>query len=237
MCLLAACSAPTTLFQSTATTTLLIDGTLTDWKNGFQKNTKPDVNYQIHNDKDFVYIGLKTTDVNLIRQIGFNGLWVQFDGGKEFGKIALQYPLGMMGSGQIRPPRFEEEAERFIKGLLHQPAQFELFTEATPEGKRLQRNEIKGIEVSTTFEEGTFSYELKMPLKPVGASEYGTGFSADNRLNLRINTTNISSARPERQSRDQNNQQDNNRPNERMNRREMPRMQPLNLSLNVKLAF
>lgn len=205
---IAACSNPQVLLQSSKASHLTIDGQLSDWKNIFQSATNPTVRYAIQNDQSHLYLALETEDIHLIRQLGIGGLKVTFDGGKEYGKTALIYPLGRMNGGIVPPVTPSEgggyqfplmdsrQAEQYIKRLLHLPTEFEVITDALPDGKRLSTLENSGISVQSVFENGKFSYELKMPLKAYGVAEYATGFSAQNQIVLQINSGGWGDARP-----------------------------------------
>ena len=128
----------------------------------------------VFNDSEYVYVGLRTTNVDVQRLLLRRGITVWFDnqGGakKSFG---IHYPLTPQAprfrdEGEDIPPQMERE------DLTKVPRELELFTSENVH-QRMSILAAGGIEPRIHRQRDTLVYELRVPLTPDATHPFGIG--------------------------------------------------------------
>lgn len=155
---------------------VVIDGISTDWPDMQARIAGPDVQIGIKNDKDNLYVCLTTPSRATQFQMLALGTTVWFDGeGNKNKTFGIQFPVqGLLQGRRLTPPANPDETKRVMESLVAAAQrQFEIIGPGTGERKRIADRQAKGIDVHLGYEDGTLTYELKIPLRRTADVPYG----------------------------------------------------------------
>jgi hypothetical protein len=199
------CSSTVLVKSSWEQNQIKIDGNDSDWKDRTFYLSDQSAILGVRNDSSFLYLFLKFTDKDKIRQVMRPGFTVWFDpeGGddKVFG---IRYPIGRMAGepfamgedseskeNQSSDKQSEKEDRSFdFNNFADQMAtEFEIVHDEDANPERMSIMDAKGIELKTKRSRDEFLYEMKIPLhgnaehpyaiNPKG-NQIGVGFAAKN---------------------------------------------------------
>jgi hypothetical protein len=155
---------------------VVIDGKADDWAGHLFVLEGRKISLGFLNDRDSLYLCLRTDDSAMERQFLRSGLTVWFDpkGGKKK-VLGIRYPVGLT-PGERRMWRGQEPED------VEQPVEFEgnlsdlkIFRQGQSEPESLDIAEVKGLEIRASTAGKHFVYELKVPLAPAGQDSLGLG--------------------------------------------------------------
>lgn len=155
---------------------VIVDGQAADWAGKLFYVEGQKVSLGFLNDRDCLYICLRTDAASMRRQILRSGLtvWVDPKGGRKkvFG---IKYPVGLSPDEQ-HAWRGEERAD---PGAPAEPggnlSELEIFRQGRPEPESLDIADAPGIELKVSTAGKNLVYELKLPLAPAGQNSLGVG--------------------------------------------------------------
>ena len=157
----------TKVFQSEPVSTeVRIDGDLSDWANYLHEVDDHPANFGVRHDGEFVYVAFSTSDENLLRQVVRGGLTVWFnnssDKSEQFG---IRFPVG-------RPPQDGQETRPAGGARPEFLSEYEILSgEDSP--LRVPVGSVPGISLTTYLEFGSFTYEVRVPLRVSTVYKYG----------------------------------------------------------------
>ncbi len=186
--LLTGCAGMDSLTSNNLERTITIDGVEKDWRGALRSVEKEDFTVGLLNDEDFLYISFITSSAELHGQIVTQGLVVWFDreGGKDK-DFGIRYPLGLMApTSDVNPEILKQDpslVERYFNESLEH---FELYEGNEKIGTKYTRSELKDLELKASLLNGSFVYELKIPisgderymLNPIVPGQIGVGFES-----------------------------------------------------------
>lgn len=160
-----------------------IDGLLNEWDGSLTPFENGKLSLAAANDQGYLYLGIAVSDLSLQREILARGLFIYLDadGGKDR-SFGIRYPLGLEEMG-LRPERPERSAsdpefgppEPGRERVELDPGHLqELYDGVSPElelidgdysSHRLSSTDTLGIQVSERYQNGMFTYELRIPLQ------------------------------------------------------------------------
>ena len=153
-----------------------VDGVRNDWTDLPARLAGPDVRIGMKNDKDNLYVCLTTQSRSTQFQMLALGTTVWFDAeGKKNKSFGIQFPvMGLLQGRRPVVPGNPEEAHRFMEALVAAAqSQFEIIGPEAGERKKIADRQAKGIDVHLGYEDGTLTYELKVPLQRTADVPYG----------------------------------------------------------------
>lgn len=168
-----------------------IDGSSTDWTDMQTKIAGPDVRIGIKNDKDNLYVCLTSPSRSTQFQMLALGTTVWFDAeGKKNKTFGIQFPVqGLLQGRRFSPPANPEDAKRVMDALVAAAQrQFEIIGPVAGERKKIADRQAKGIDVHLGYEDGTLTYELKLPLQRTAAVPYGATLNPTQPLSIGFET-------------------------------------------------
>ena len=161
---------------------IIVDGSNRDWTDRLVYNKDNDIAIGIVNDETDLYINISTTNRAMIQKIIRGGFTVWFNRkGNKDKTIGIRYPIGMNGADPPFPERLEGYGyneypdERPIERFGMRGGEFEIIKDKEDMALRIPVDNEVGIEVSHSFYEGMFVYELKLPLNESIDSPYAVG--------------------------------------------------------------
>lgn len=172
---------------------ITIDGRQTEWENLLTRLEDQPIMFGVVNDSNFLYLILQTSDRPTMRQLMFRGLTVWFDrtGGDEK-RFGIHYPLGIQGMEMRMPPRDREaEPNRDENPFMRMPVdttEIEILGPMENERHRMSVIELREIRAKFQIVEGTFIYELQIPLADIGADPYAIGTSPGGIIGVGLET-------------------------------------------------
>ena len=153
-----------------------IDGVSADWPDMQTRIAGPDVRIGIKHDKDNLYVCLTSPSRSTQFQMLALGTTVWFDAdGKKNKTFGIQFPVqGLLQGRRFTPPANPDEAKRVMESLVAAAQrQFEIIGPGTGERKKFADRLARGIDVHLGYDDGTLTYELKMPLRRTAENPYG----------------------------------------------------------------
>ena len=155
---------------------LFIDGKADDWAGRLFVVGGQKVSLGFLNDRDSLYICLRTDDGAVERQLLRSGLTVWFDprGGRKKA-LGIKYPVGLSSREQRmwkgeEPDEAEEPGE--VGGNL---TDIEICRPGSSEPEILDIADIEGFELQAVTSGSSLLYEIRLPLAPAGRAAVGVG--------------------------------------------------------------
>jgi hypothetical protein len=171
---------------------IVVDGKADDWAGHLFVVEGQKVSLGFLNDRDFLYVCLRTDDTAMERQFLRSGLMIWFDpkGGKKK-TLGIRYPVGLTPK-EMRMWRGEE------RGDTEQPGEFEgnlsdleVFRQGQSEPESLDIADAEGIEIKASTAGKHFVYELRMPLASPGQNSLGLGAQPGGTIGIGFETGKI----------------------------------------------
>ena len=157
------------------------DASLAEWPDTVW-NEKDGIRFAVMNDEEYLYFALVALKQDLRRQIMMRGLTIWFDPlAREKQTIGVRYPMGLRDGMQRRPG--EGDFGGALAGAL---AEFEYISPLEETPQRVSVVAGKGVELRIHSEEGSLTYELKVPLKPSTAHPYSLESSAGSTISVGV---------------------------------------------------
>ncbi len=158
---------------------IVIDGNDEDWSDAKYYVKEHDVVFGVMNDNDFLYLCFYPTTSKLTKQILEKGLtlWINNDAKKKkyFG---IHFPMGMLDFMKRQPEEEDEQkmsrqnrddtnfdSKQMKKMVKSISMNLEIIGPEKDQVKKIDFNELKGVEIGFDFEKELFTYELKIPLE------------------------------------------------------------------------
>jgi uncharacterized membrane protein YgcG len=190
---LCGCSSTLELTSSWTNHELKVDGTDTEWKDATALIPGPQVFVGIKNDRENLYVCLKTS--NRITQVQMLALgttvWIDTEG-KKNKTFGIQFPVSGLLQGRRFPSQQNpEELRRLIDAAQRQ---FEILGPGKDERRRFADKQEKGLDVHLGFADGTLTYELKIPLHKTPDHAYAAGADPSRPLTIGLETGDHSDA-------------------------------------------
>lgn len=166
--LVGACGGPATLQPGAITEAPTIDGTLDEWETGLTYVSDQPVSMGVRPTDSLLYVAVSIQDQALVRSVVERGLIVWIDPSAEQGRTyGIRYPLG------LRQQRADqggsaEEAQSSFPSAEGDVSFSELEILEGNARRRLPAQFDTGLRGNVTFTEGSFIYELALP---VGVSD------------------------------------------------------------------
>lgn len=183
---LAGCSGAAQLTSNKLDREIAIDGVETEWMGALTVVPKEDFSVGLLNDDEHLYISFITGSPKVQQQIVMQGLMVWFDreGGK--GKsVGIKFPIGLFSSDvNVNPVALEQNPELIESYFSESLSHFELYDSPKEPGAKYTRQELAGLEMYANLENGSFVYELKIPLQ--GDHAYTVSPYSGNQLGIII---------------------------------------------------
>lgn len=149
---------------------IIVDGKLTEWQDKIvvPKNSHMGIGFM--NDEHYLYLTLTTMDRNTIMQVLTRGftVWIDPKGGKKH-HLGFKYPMNRnMGDFRLLMQNREQNSQDFdffIHELLSGQNEIEITRPGKDQIARLGMHNQTGLNVKPMYENGVFTYEMKIPLK------------------------------------------------------------------------
>lgn len=174
---------------------ITVDGSNRDWAGNLVYNRDNDISIGIVNDESDLYISISSTDRGMIQKVISGGFTVWFNTkGNRDKTIGIRYPIGMRGAATPFPERLEGYEnknypnEQPIESFRKRWEEFEIIKDKEDISLRIPIDNEVGIEVSYSFYEGTFVYELKLPLNEDKDSPYAIRAGASELIGIGFET-------------------------------------------------
>jgi hypothetical protein len=183
---------------------VVVDGRYSEWTAPLQYFDRPSMYMGFRNDRDNLYIMIKTVDRRAQIKVLRLGLTVWFDPPDPKGKVwGVHYPLGMEHPGisirGVEAPGELSDVQR--KQVAEMLGGFEIREKGVEAGVRVRTQAADssgyGVQAAVRDTSDVIVYELKVPLRGDGRSPYAAIPDAKGRVRLRFETGDI---RPERWS-------------------------------------
>lgn len=154
---------------------IIIDGKADDWAGRLFSVEGQKISLGFLNDRDCLYICLRTGDAAMERQILRSGLtvWIDAKGGRNK-VLGIKYPVGLRPDEQrmMKEEETEEaEAPGEVEGNL---TDVEIYRQGNPEPEALDIANAEGIEIKAAAGK-ILVYELRVPLVQSGPDSIGVG--------------------------------------------------------------
>jgi uncharacterized membrane protein YgcG len=190
---LSGCSSTLELTSRWTNHELKVDGTGTEWKDGTTLIPGPQVLVGIKNDRENLYVCLKTS--NRITQVQMLALgttvWIDTEG-KKNKTFGIQFPVsGLLQGRRFPSQQNSQELQRLIDAAQRQ---FEILGPGKDEHRRVADKQEKGLDVHLGFADGTLTYELKVPLHKTSELAYAIGADPSKPLTIGLETGDYSDA-------------------------------------------
>lgn len=179
---------------------ITIDGDHTDWVNALSYVEDKEVSIGLMNDEEYLYVclvpGNRPMQSQIVR-LGFT-VWLDGEGGnkKNFG---IRYPLGMMKSGVSvrelgfggRKPEGELDVGRFGELMEQSLSELEIVGPEKNDVRRMNIEQVEGIDIEVGNTTGRFVYELKVPLVQGENHPYAVGVEGMSTIGIGFETAEI----------------------------------------------
>jgi len=187
-------AAEPSLSSAWRTDTITVDGVPNDWSAFTTLSEKPPISIAIANDGEFVYLALRTSDPGTRMMIERQGLFVWLDSsGKNKKTFGLRYPETPLGFGgrrggfgrggqgwpgsrpgeqETEPPEGAAAPDQADEGRLSHVL---IIGPGKHDERSLMMRFSKGVEARYEEDEGTLTYEIKVPLEVTDAHPYAVG--------------------------------------------------------------
>ena len=190
---LSGCSSTLELTSRWTNHELKVDGTGTEWNDATTLIPGPQVLVGIKNDRENLYVCLRTS--NRITQVQMLALgttvWIDTEG-KKNKTFGIQFPVSGLIQGRRFPSQQNpEELRRLIDAAQRQ---FEILGPGKDERRRIADKQEKGLDVHLGFADGTLTYELKIPLHKTPEHAYAVGADPSKLLTIGLETGDYSDA-------------------------------------------
>lgn len=156
---------------------ITVDGKLNEWKENLVVPKNRHIGIGFVNDESNLYLTLTTMDRNLIMQVLTRGFTVWIDPkGRKSQRFGIRYPFGG-GMGGLRRmmqgrEQYTQDFDLFIQDALSSQNEVEVIGPGKDQIARFDLNNSAGIDVIATFEEGVFTYEMRVPLQSFAENLY-----------------------------------------------------------------
>jgi hypothetical protein len=153
---------------------LKINGSGEEWKDATILVPGPEVLVGVKNDKEYLYFCLMTSNRMTQAQMLALGTTVWFDTeGKKEKTFGIQFPVGGLLQGRRFPAQQNpEELKRLIEAAQRQ---YEIVGPGATDHRRMTDKQDKGIDVHLGYDNGTLTYELRIPLQKTTDHVYAIG--------------------------------------------------------------
>jgi hypothetical protein len=155
---------------------VVVDGKNTEWNAAQTALDDKGTSVGLFNDKEFLYVGLVTTNAYLQNLIGRQGLtfWFDSEAGKDK-KFGIHYPVRMRQFG--RPSREGEGGDE--QAMYARPVgdadNLEICGPGENDRHEMTKAEATGIDVRYRVSKDTLIYELRVPLADNGSYPFAIG--------------------------------------------------------------
>jgi hypothetical protein len=165
---------------------IVIDGIADEWRGSRTYIESPNIALGVMNDEEYLYLSLSTPVRSVAAQIVAFGMtvWLDAEGGerKNFG---VRCPVGLDDFSVMSEAAREPDK---LKQLLYEAAQrFEILGAGQDDTVKLVNDGSSGIEIAVGHRDGTFGYELRVPLGG-GGSEYSVASSPGGKVGVGFET-------------------------------------------------
>ena len=190
---LSGCSSTLELTSRWTNHELKVDGTGTEWNDAATLIPGPQVLVGIKNDRENLYVCIRTSNRTTQVQMLALGTTVWFDTeGKKNKTFGIQFPVSGLIQGRRFPSQQNpEELRRFVDAAQRQ---FEILGPGKGEHRRIADKQEKGLDVHLGFADGTLTYELKIPLHKTAEHAYAVGADPSKPLTIGLETGDYSDA-------------------------------------------
>jgi hypothetical protein len=168
---------------------IIVDGKADDWAGQLFVVGGQKVSLGILNDRDYLYVCVRTDDGAMRRQILRSGLVVWFDpqGGKRKA-LGIKYPVGMRPEESRMWKGDEGEENEFPAEFEGNLTDLEIYRQGKSTGERLDIDNAEGIEIKAASAGKHFVYELKIPLALSGRDSLGLGAQSGGTIGIGFET-------------------------------------------------
>ena len=164
------------------------------WREETKRIAGPDVYVSVRNDKDHLYLCLTTSSLSTQMQMLGLGTTVWFDPeGQKNKTFGIEFPVSGLLQGRRFPNREDpEELQRLIEVARRQLV---LLGPGESDRQRMPLSEAKGIEAHLAFNDGTLTYELKVPLRKTAQQPYAVSADPGKHVAIGLETGDMSQLR------------------------------------------
>lgn len=169
-----------------------VDGINNEWGNATTFLEDQNALIGVMNDEDYLYLSLITNDRFLGNRMTLMGLTLWFDpkGGKKKA-FGIQYPLGlqeigapMMGDWQEPDPDSENRRQMIEQSL----SEIKFLGSDEDDWDMMSLSDAPGIEAKVNATNGTFVYELRIPLAHSEKHPYAVGAEVGKTIGIGLET-------------------------------------------------
>ncbi len=155
---------------------IAIDGKADEWAGRLFSVEGQKIALGFLNDRDYLYICLRTGDAAMERQILRSGLTVWIDAKGARNKVlGIKYPVGLRPDEQRMMKEGEPEEAEAPGGIEGNLTDVEIYRQGSPQPEALDIADAKGIEIKAATAGRILVYELKVPLVQSGPDSIGVG--------------------------------------------------------------
>jgi hypothetical protein len=168
---------------------ILIDGKADDWAGRLFIVEGQKVSLGFLNDRNCLYVCLRTDDGGMQRQLLNAGLTVWFDpGGGRKKVLGIKYPVGLSSEEQKMWKGEEPEESGAPTEFGGNLTDVEIYRPGSSEPEGLDIADVHGIELKAATAGKSFVYELKVPLAQTGSDAIGLGAPAGASIGIGFET-------------------------------------------------
>jgi hypothetical protein len=170
-----------------------IDGFADEWKDKYTYYEDKQALLAVANDDEYIYICLKTSNQELIKQIPRTGLtlWLDTEGGSDRTK-GIKFPMGVGGMDRKKMKQMRdmdpEERKELVKQSLDE---IEIIYDENKEKFHISMAKKEGIEVAMEFSRYELVYEAKIPINDKKSSLFPIIVDTLNPVSIGFETTDM----------------------------------------------
>lgn len=205
--LISGCKSTVSLQSRSLDRDINIDGSEADWRDALTPVQKEKITVGFLNDEDYLYLTLLSTDEGVLQQVMLQGMTVWFDpAGEKEKAVGVRFPLGLLEAGggfgpgarrgQGEPPlegwRPGEDVGLLRRAFSDEMLQeLDLLREDGNEQMRMPREAVPGLSAYASIQNGTFIYEMKIPIRANGEQVFAVGASPGQEIGIGFETPEI----------------------------------------------
>lgn len=188
-----ACGSTATLQSGSVTESPTIDGALDEWSGGLTYVTDEPVSMSVYPTDSLLYVAMSVQEQALVRSILENGLIVWVDPSEnQQQSYGIRYPIGLRKQ-RAEQGRSEGEATAPASGSQEDASLSELEIIEGDTRRRIPAQFESGLRGNVTVNEGSFIYELAIPVGPRGdasgdVAQHGLGASLGSSFDVGVQT-------------------------------------------------
>lgn len=144
------------------------------------------------NDREFLFVGLRTTNRELQRQVIREGItwWFDREGGEQK-RLGIHYPVG--GGHNVAKPSDEEDTPEEGSGGVRDRSpmntgELDIYAAGEGQSRRMTKMATGGIDARVHRSKDTLYYELQIPLNDNGPHPFAIGAQPGTRIGVGMET-------------------------------------------------